>query len=63
MFVSAAISRTAFLLAQTPAHAQGAEAVAKVAQAITVRLEGATQGSGVLVKREGKRYPGHANCT
>jgi len=44
------------LLAPAPAWGQGAEAVAKVAQAITVRIEGATQGSGVLVKREGNRY-------
>ena len=41
---------------QAPAQAQSAEAVAKVAQAITVRIEGATQGSGVLVKRDGNRY-------
>jgi hypothetical protein len=32
------------------------EAIARIAQAITVRIEGATQGSGVLVKREGNRY-------
>jgi S1-C subfamily serine protease len=44
------------LVAQAPAQAQSAEAVAKTAQAITVRIEGATQGSGVLVKREGNRY-------
>ena len=42
--------------AQQPAAAQSAETVAKVAQAITVRIEGANQGSGVLVKREGNRY-------
>lgn len=41
---------------QQPAAAQSAEAVAKVAQAITVRLKGATQGSGVLLEREGNRY-------
>ena len=41
---------------QQPAAAENAESVAKVAQAITVRIEGATQGSGVLVKREGNRY-------
>ena len=39
-----------------PALAQSAEAAAKVAQAITVRIEGATSGSGVLVKRDGNRY-------
>ena len=38
------------------AQAQSAKAVGKVAQAITVRIEGATQGSGVLVKRDGNRY-------
>jgi tetratricopeptide (TPR) repeat protein/S1-C subfamily serine protease len=32
------------------------EAIARIAQAITVRIEGATQGSGVLVNREGNRY-------
>jgi hypothetical protein len=32
------------------------ESIARIAQAITVRIEGATQGSGVLVKREGNRY-------
>ena len=32
------------------------EAIARMAQAITVRVDGATQGSGVLVKREGNRY-------
>ena len=46
----------ALLISQAPAQAQSAEAVAKVAQAITVRIEGATQGSGVLVKRDGNRY-------
>jgi hypothetical protein len=38
------------------AQTQSVDTVAKVAQAITVRIEGATQGSGVLVKREGNRY-------
>ncbi len=41
---------------EAPAHARSAEAVAKVAQSITVRKDGATQGSGVLVKRDGNRY-------
>ena len=41
---------------QAPAQAQSAEAVGRDAQAITVRIEGATQGSGVLVKREGSTY-------
>ncbi len=47
---------TAVVLQAAPAVAQDASAVAKVAKAITVRIEGATQGSGVLVKREGNRY-------
>ena len=56
LLLSAAIPTSAILLVQAPAMAQSAEAVAKVAQAITVRIEGATQGSGVLVKRDGTRY-------
>lgn len=43
-------------LTQAPAQAQSAETIVKVAQAITVRIEGATQGSGVLVKRQDNRY-------
>ena len=46
----------ALLVFQAPAQAQSAEAVAKVAQTIKVRVEGATQGSGVLMKRDGNRY-------
>ena len=56
LLLAAAIPISAIMLFQTPAQAQSAEAVAKVAQAITVRIEGATQGSGVLVKRDGNRY-------
>ena len=47
---------TAVLFQQSPANAKDALAVAKIAKAITVRIEGATQGSGVLVKKEGNRY-------
>ena len=49
---------TAVLLKQTPAVAQDASEVARFAMAITIRIEGATQGqgSGGLVKREGNRY-------
>ena len=54
--VGTAFSSGTLLLAQSSAQAQTAEAVAKVAEAITVRIEGATQGSGVLVKRDGTRY-------
>ena len=56
VLLSAAVNSAALLIAQAPAQAQSAEAVGRVAQAITVRLEGATQGSGVLVKRDGNRY-------
>lgn len=55
-FVLATLVLTAALMAQSPAQAQGVEAVARIAHAITVRLEGATQGSGVLVSRDGDRY-------
>jgi hypothetical protein len=51
-----AVGTGALLVSQAPAQPQSAEDVAKAAQAITVRIEGATQGSGVLVKREGNRY-------
>lgn len=51
-----AVASNVVLVSQAPAQAQSAEAVAKVAQAITLRIEGATQGSGVLVKRDGTRY-------
>ena len=51
-----AVASTAVVVSQVPAQAQSTEAVAQIAQAITVRIEGATQGSGVLVNREGNRY-------
>ncbi len=47
---------TAVILQAAQVVAQDASAVARIAKAITVRIEGATQGSGVLVKREGNRY-------
>lgn len=49
-------SAMALLALPAPGQGQSAEAVARVAEAITVRIEGATQGSGVLVKRDGNRY-------
>ncbi len=51
-FVVAPLVPIAVLMAESPAQAQSAEAIARVAQAITVRLEGATQGSGVLVRQD-----------
>jgi S1-C subfamily serine protease len=46
----------AVILMTASANAQNTEAVAKIAQRITVHIEGATQGSGVLLKRDGNRY-------
>jgi len=51
-----ALSTASLLVSEAPAQALSQEAVGKVAKAITVRIEGATQGSGVLVKRDGNRY-------
>ena len=56
VLLSAVVGSATLLVAQAPAQAQSAEAVGRVAEAITVRIEGATQGSGVLVKRDGNRY-------
>jgi len=56
LLLGTATSTGALLVAQAPAQAQSSEAASKAAQAITVRIEGATQGSGVLVKRDGNRY-------
>jgi len=56
LLLGTALSTASLLVSQVPAHAQSQEAVGKVAKAITVQIEGATQGSGVLVKREGNRY-------
>ena len=56
VLLSAAVSSAALLVAEAPAQAQSGVAVGKVARAITVRIESATLGSGVLVKRDGNRY-------
>jgi len=56
LLLSTAVSTGGLFVSQAPAQAQSAETVAKVAQSITVRIEGATQGSGVLVKRDENRY-------
>lgn len=47
---------TAVVLQAAAVVAQDSSAVARVAKAITVRIEGATQGSAVLVKKERNRY-------
>jgi S1-C subfamily serine protease len=56
LFLPVVISVATLFLYRVSAYAQGSEAVAKVAEAVTVRVEGATQGSGILVRREGERY-------
>ena len=50
------ITTASVVLQAAPVLAQDASAVARIAKAITVRIEGATQGSGVLVKKEGNQY-------
>ena len=44
------------MLTAVPCQAQTVERVADIAKKITVRIEGATQGSGSLYKKEGNRY-------
>ena len=39
-----------------PASAQDASPISKFADQTTVRIEGATQGSGVIVNRDGNKY-------
>ena len=54
--ISITTAAIAALLYNAPATAQDISAVARIAKTITVRIEGATQGSGVIVKKEGNRY-------
>jgi len=57
LLLGTALSTASLLVSQAAAQAQSQEAVGKVAQAITVRLEtSGAGGSGVLVKRDGNRY-------
>jgi tetratricopeptide (TPR) repeat protein len=56
LLVGVALSTVSLLVSQSHAQVPSAEQVAKIAQAITVRIEGATQGSGSLIKRDGNRY-------
>jgi len=57
LLLSTALSTASLLVSEAPAQAQSQEAVGRVAQAITVRLEtSGAGGSGVLVKRDGNRY-------
>lgn len=50
------LSRSALMISEAPDSAQRREDVTKISKSITVRIEGATQGSGVIVKREGNLY-------
>ena len=49
-------STAAILFSASKAQAKDSSEIADIAKAITVRIEGATQGSGVLVKKEGNSY-------
>ena len=55
--MATAITTACLVASAAPAKAESAESIGKIAQAITVRVEGVgSPGSGVLVKRDGKRY-------
>jgi len=54
--VGLATAATLASVVKSPANAQTAEEVARVAKAATVRIEGATQGSGVIIGKEGAEY-------
>jgi len=49
-------STAAIILSASEAQAKDKAKIQRIAKAITVRIEGATQGSGVLVKKKGNRY-------
>ena len=53
-FLSSA--RAIITLVPSPALARDWSSVAKTANQVTVRIEGATQGSGVIINREGNTY-------
>ena len=50
------VSTGAILLSASKAQAKDASEIANIAKAITVRIEGTTQGSGVHHKKEGNIY-------
>ncbi|WP_232192778.1 trypsin-like peptidase domain-containing protein [Synechococcus sp. BL107] len=50
------LAASAVVLAPNAAVAQDASNIARIAKEITVRVEGATQGSGVIVKKDGNTY-------
>ena len=56
VFLGAAVSSAGRTVVQSPAQAKTAETISRIAKDITVLIEGATQGSGVLVARNGNTY-------
>lgn len=56
LLAGTALSTASLMVSQSQAQSLSAEPVVKIGQAITVRIEGATQGSGSLIKRDGNRY-------
>ena len=56
LLINGGSSAAAVLLSQAASSARNAKDVANIAKEITVRIEGATQGSGVLVQRKGNLY-------
>ena len=50
------VSSSAFLYPQAYANIKREDQIAKIVEKITVRIQGANSGSGVLVKKEGKKY-------
>ena len=49
-------STASIILSASEAQAKDASEIQRIAKAITVRIEGANQGSGVLVNKKGNRY-------
>ena len=54
--LSIALSSVTLLVSHKSAKAQSLDTAPSIARAITVRIEGATQGSGVLISKQGTRY-------
>ena len=56
MLIGASFSSATVLFTQSPAYAQSSAPETLKGSAITVRINGATQGSGVLVAKDGNTY-------
>ncbi len=56
LFISLTVAFSSTFFYFKPASAKDIEDIARVAKAITVRIEGATQGSGVLVEKNNDTY-------